>query len=77
MFECGTCPSRWQNVVILFATCIVGMVLIVLIIKATLNATDQKNNPCSIYLKILISHMQLIYLVSTFDFHWPSEVRSR
>ena len=73
-FECGKCPSHWQNVLIIFVSCLITVIAVILIIKVTFSAIDNKNNSCSIYLKMMVNHLQLIYLVSTFDLSWPQEV---
>ena len=59
---------------IIFVSCIIAVVLVILVIKVTFSGIDHKNNSCSIYLKIMMNHLQLIYLVSTFDLSWPQEV---
>jgi len=47
------------------------MGVIVFIIRATLAGARQRNNVTSIFLKIMMNHMQLIVLSASFNFKWP------
>ena len=50
------------------------MVGVVLIIRSTLSGALQRKNIKSVYIKIMMNHLQLIYLTSSFDFEWPDNV---
>ena len=43
-------------------------------IRSTLQGAKEKNNVTSIFIKILLNHMQLILLTASFDFEWPQQV---
>lgn len=53
---------------------IVAIVVIALIIRSTLAGAVQKKNVQSVYVKILMNHLQLLVLTSSFDFDWPDRV---
>ena len=62
------------NVIRLTGILIAVIVGIVFMIKSTLNGALQRKNIQSVYIKILMNHLQLIYLTSSFDFDWPDNV---
>jgi len=43
-------------------------------VRSTLSGALQRKNIQSVYIKILMNHLQLIVLTATFDFDWPSQV---
>lgn len=43
-------------------------------IRSTLAGALQRKNIQSVYIKILMNHLQLIVLTSSFDFDWPTAV---
>jgi hypothetical protein len=43
-------------------------------VRSTLNSAAQPKNLTSVYMKILMNHFQLILLVSSFNFKWPSQL---
>lgn len=50
------------------------MIIIVLIIKSTLDGALVRKNLQSVYMKILMNHLQLILLTASFNFDWPDDV---
>ena len=50
------------------------LVGIVIMVKTTLASALQKKNIQSVYIKILMNHLQLIVLTASFDFEWPQTV---
>jgi hypothetical protein len=52
------------------------VVCLVIVIKSTLDGALQRKNVQSIYIKILLNHLQLLTLTASFDFDWPSNVTS-
>jgi hypothetical protein len=47
-----------------------------LVIRSTLAGAVQRKNVQSVYIKILMNHIQLIVLTASFDFDWPKSVVS-
>ncbi|CDW85128.1 UNKNOWN [Stylonychia lemnae] len=61
----------------LFLTLIkqIGVIVgVVILIRVTLNGAGDVRNITSVYQKILLNHIQLILLTSTFNFKWPDIV---
>jgi hypothetical protein len=64
------------NVIRLTGILILATICIGLIIRSTLAGAIQRKNVQSVYIKILLNHIQLIVLTASFDFDWPSSVVS-
>ena len=47
-----------------------------MMIRSTLAGAKELKNVTSIYMKILMNHIQLILLTASFDFSWPDEVNA-
>lgn len=52
------------------ATLIGVIVVVVLLVKGTLGAAG-KNVTHSVFIKILLNHMQMLVIVMVFDMQWP------
>ena len=74
VYQCGKWPTPIGNAIKLFLIFVVVLICLVGIIKSTLNGALQKKNIQSVYMKILMNHIQLIYLTSSFEFDWPDNV---
>ena len=48
--------------------------MIMLIIRSTLQGALQKKKIQSVYMKIMLNHLQLIILTASFDLDWPQKV---
>jgi len=70
-FKCDLCPDPTVNIVRLVFIFIIVAGVIIFMIRSTLAGAHQKNNVTSIFLKIMMNHVQLILLTSTFNFKWP------
>jgi hypothetical protein len=53
---------------------IIVIIGICIIIRSTLAGAIQRKNVQSVYIKILMNHIQLIVLTASFDFDWPNSV---
>ena len=47
---------------------------IIFIIRSTLAGALQRKNIQSVYIKLLMNHLQLLILTASFDFDWPDRV---
>ena len=47
---------------------------IVIMIRSTLAGAIQRKNIQSVYIKLLMNHLQLLILTASFDFDWPDRV---
>jgi hypothetical protein len=70
-YMCSKCPDPFWNVVRIVATLFFAIFLIVMMIKSTMAGAVEKKNVTSIYMKIMMNHMQLITLTASFNFNWP------
>ena len=54
---------------------LLAIALVAFMIKSTFSGAKDKNNVTSIYIKILMNHVQLIVLTASFNFDWPDKVK--
>lgn len=57
-----------SNIVIFIVVVVIVVVALVMMVRSTLAGALEKKNAVSIYIKILMNHLQLILLVSSFNF---------
>ena len=74
-YECAKWPNPIWNATQLFLILLTVIIGIVVIIRSTLNGALQMKNLQSVYIKILMNHLQLIFLTASFDFDWPKRVQ--
>eukprot|EP00347_Sterkiella_histriomuscorum_P019434 403341642 len=74
-FKCSQCPNRVVNIVRLTFIVAGVSILLIFLIRQTLNSASDKNNITNIYFKILINHFQLIMMTATFDINWTDEIK--
>ena len=70
------CPDLTWNIIRLFLIFLAIIIGIVIIVRSTLTGALQKKNVQSIYIKLLMNHLQLLTLTSSFDLRWPDNVSS-
>jgi len=71
-YVCSPCPNPVWNVIRIVMIILFAASLIVFMIRSTLAGAVEKKNVTSIYMKILMNHLQLITLTASFNFSWPS-----
>ena len=64
-----------MNILRISGIMLASIVLIVIMVRNLL-ASALKPSPTSVYIKILMNHLQLIVITSSFDFEWPSSIVS-
>lgn len=74
-FKCDKCPDPVWNVFRLLLILAGIIIWIVIMIRSTIVGATQMKNLQSIYIKILMNHLQLLVLTSSFDFKWPTNVQ--
>lgn len=74
-YVCNFCPGNAINIVRLLFIGMGFLMLIVFMIRSTLNGAQNIKNVTSVYVKILMNHIQIISLTASFDFNWPELVR--
>ena len=70
------CPARWKNILFISLISLGTLVGVVLFVKFTISSALSQRSPFSIYLKVLINHLQLVFLTSSFDLSWPDQVNA-
>ncbi|CDW72107.1 UNKNOWN [Stylonychia lemnae] len=70
-FKCQECPKTSVNSIRLVAIFIALTLMIIFVVRSTLLGAKEKKNVTSIFLKIMMNHLQLIILCSAFNFDWP------
>jgi hypothetical protein len=75
-YVCSVCPDPIWNVIRIIAIMGFTVGLIVFMIRSTLAGAVEKKNVTSIYMKILMNHLQLITLTASFNFSWPEQVEA-
>ena len=67
-------PEKLWNILRILFVLAVALIVVFIITKSTLDGALVRKNLQSIYFKILMNHLQLIFLSASFDFDWPSNV---
>jgi len=75
-YGCGNCPHAMVVIVRLSILLFLLLCFIVLLVRLTLLAALQKKNYAHAYFRLLIDHIQLLFLAASFSFAWPSYTES-
>ncbi|TNV88052.1 hypothetical protein FGO68_gene16006 [Halteria grandinella] len=70
---CKKCPTPQSNAAILFAFLLFTHLIIVLFVWTNLRSTGKEKNYLSVYLRIMVNHLQVVTLVASFQFDWPDQ----
>ncbi|CDW87963.1 UNKNOWN [Stylonychia lemnae] len=73
-YQCSYCPKPWLNILRLFAIFLGVVLVVVVMIRSTLNGAKNTDQITSIYLKILLNHFQLLLMTASLDFSWSEEI---
>ena len=74
-YQCAKWPNKLWNIVRISFVILISLIVVIVIIKSTLEGALVRKNLQSIYIKILMNHLQLILLSASFDFDWPENVK--
>ncbi|CDW88390.1 UNKNOWN [Stylonychia lemnae] len=74
-YNCTECPDNIQNILRIVFILITTVFLLGLFIRLTMRTSIENLNPISIYLKLLLNHVQLIALTQSFELLWPSWIQ--
>jgi hypothetical protein len=72
-FSCKECGERVYNIIRLVSIIIIASVAVSVLIRSTI-ANQSKIQTHSVFIKILMNHMQMIMITSSYDMNWPPEV---
>ena len=73
-YKCGAWPNAVWNIIRLLLICLAVIIVFVITIRSTLAGALQRKNIQSVYIKILMNHLQLLTLTSSFNLKWSSNV---
>ena len=69
-YSCEECGATWKNLLQIFGIIIAFAIAISMLVKSTIAAAS-KPVIHGVFIKILLNHMQMIFIVSNFDMKWP------
>jgi predicted outer membrane repeat protein len=73
-YEWSKWPDPVWNIIQIILILMAVILGIAIMVRSTLAGALQRKNIQSVYIKLLMNHLQLILLTASFDFDWPSKV---
>ena len=73
-FVCKECPSLYLNIFISALTLIGVVAAIILLVNSMMQVPFTKKPIYSVYLKILVNHLQLLQVIAKIEFGWPYDI---
>eukprot|EP00347_Sterkiella_histriomuscorum_P023840 403333206 len=73
-FSCSKCPDKFWNAARLLLTFIGAGLALALLIRSTLKGATARKNVISIYTKIVMNHLSLLAIATSFNFSWPDKL---
>ena len=73
-YQCSKCPNTAINIIRLLLIAIGYIIWLVIMVKSTLSGALNKKDIQSVYIKILVNHLQLISITASFDFRWSPQI---
>lgn len=67
-FGCSLCPEEITNILRLLGVLIGVIFALVMLIRSTLRGATARKNVMSIYTKIIMNHLQLLVIASSFNY---------
>ena len=58
----------------MFLVLIGALILVIIVVKSSINAATEYKPRHSVYLKIMLNHLTIVGLLANFDLKWPDEV---
>eukprot|EP00347_Sterkiella_histriomuscorum_P017660 403348489 len=75
-FACQQCPDTYWNALRLIITAMAAGLALAMLIKSTLKGATARKNVMSIYTKILMNHLSLLLIATSFNFQWPDLINN-
>ena len=69
------CPQDIINIVRLLGLGVGVILLLIYMVRYTLRGATVKRSVSSTYQKILLNHIQIVVITSTFNYSWPEMVQ--
>ena len=73
-FKCSKCPDPVLNAIRIVGVLLAVILIIVVMVRSTLQSASEKKNYQSVFFRILMNHFQLVVLTASFKLSWPSLV---
>ena len=70
-FDCSPCPTAASNSIRIIVIFLLLMVFVFFMVKSTIEAAIKKKAVHSVYLRIMMNHLQMIVLTASFNLDWP------
>ena len=69
---CSACPPFAANLAQVVGVYLVFLVLLAVMVRQTIRAAKEKKNLLSVYVRILVNHMQLVLMIASFKMNWAT-----
>ncbi|CAI2387538.1 unnamed protein product [Moneuplotes crassus] len=70
-FECGKCPDPILNAIRIGGFLFFMVVVIIILIKFTIQGSGRKRNIATVYNRIILNHVQMLVIIYGLDLDWP------
>lgn len=73
-YKCTACPDNISNGFKMTVLLIALIIVISFLVRQSLLGALEKRNLLSVYIRILLNHLQLLTLTASFDLSWPEQL---
>lgn len=74
-YGCEICDSPQWNMIRILGVLFIMIFCVFLLVKSTIQEENQKKRQThSVFIKILMNHMQMILITTSFNMKWPDEL---
>ncbi|TNV74916.1 hypothetical protein FGO68_gene4333 [Halteria grandinella] len=74
LYRCSKCPIQSVNILVLASVLLGFVVIIAILVISNKASTKNEKNYLPVFLRILVNHIQILYLTASFDLEWPEEL---
>ena len=74
-FVCNGCPDQTRNIIQTIFLMIGVIIVVIFLVRSSLNSAHLQKPVYSVYLKILMNHIQILGAISNIDFSWPKIIK--
>ncbi|TNV88085.1 hypothetical protein FGO68_gene10378 [Halteria grandinella] len=72
--RCSKCPEQDLNILILACMLAAFVVLITVLVNSNRVNSKNEKNYLPVFFRILVNHLQILYLTASFELDWPEEI---
>ena len=73
-YQCSNCPNIALNILKIIGLTILFVLIMAFMVRFSILAAKQKRSVTSVYMRILMNHIQLVLLTYSFQLDWPAMV---